>query len=163
MKFLLLMGKECLTGDEEEGGGGNVTFDPLSFPLSAVLILYILRSYYLITCYDTVYSADNPDLTHLQTHSHLIQHRRLTTGKWKLERRQAWLFSEYDQPAVTPCNLIGLKDWQSRKRSRFHRPLEQRQGEGETTPQRFLVGGVSSLRRKRERLRNYLLLIFFLV
>lgn len=23
------------------------------------------------------------------TYSHLIQHRRLTTGKWKLERRQA--------------------------------------------------------------------------
>lgn len=38
-----------------------------------------------------------------------------------------------------------MKDGQSRKRSRFHRPLEQRQGEGGTTPQKFLLGVVGSL------------------
>lgn len=74
---------------KRRGGGGNVTFDPLSFSLSLRIFdnlhLKKLLPYYLLL----VYSADSPDPTHLQTHSHLIQHRRLMTGKWKLERRQA--------------------------------------------------------------------------
>lgn len=51
MKFLLLMREEGLTGEWREGGETSLLTPSLSLSVSAVLIIYILRSYYLITCY----------------------------------------------------------------------------------------------------------------
>lgn len=85
MKFLLLMREECLTRDERGGGETSLLTPSLSLSLSLRIFEFLhlkkLLPYYLLLF--TLYFVDNPDLTHL------IQHRRLTTGKWKLERRQA--------------------------------------------------------------------------